>query len=194
MSVLALALGCLTAGTPSPPTQAAIARVAERGRASVVRIVAGGTGDAVVIGTHGELLTVGSASRSDVFTVLVGRKRRKAKVLHRDTETGAVLASMDGPGEGSPPAVASSPLEPGSWVVVVGFEGSELVPAVSRLDASPDGSGQLRVSPGVRAGSAVFNTRGQLIGIQLDRPGSHPRTIGIETVRARLSSDNPGPP
>ena len=160
----------------------------------MVRIVAGGSGDAVVIGAHGELLTVGVAAPSGEFAVLVGGKRHKAKVLQRDSETGTVLATMD-IGESSPPAVASSaPLEPGSWVVVVGYEGGELVPAVSRLSESPGEPGQLRVSPGVRAGSAVFNTRGQLVGIQIDRPGSHPRTVGIERVRARFSSDNPGPP
>jgi hypothetical protein len=190
-----LLLGVVLSAAPEMPTAASVARTVERGRGAVLRIVGGGSGEAIVIGSHGEILTVSRAATADELTVEIGKERRKAHVQARDEETGVVLATLEEPGDLHPPAVGrASRLPSGSYVVVLAHDHGEVSPTVARLNGVPAHPGQFRIVPSARAGSGVFNTRGELIAIQLERGGRGARTMAIEDVRGRFGSGNPASP
>lgn len=195
MVAAVMLLAAAASAAPVRPTAATVARSVARAKDAVLRVVSGGRWDAVLIGPRGEFLTVAAAAPNDTLAVVQAGKRHAARVVRRDTETGVVLAAIEPAGDFRPPAVGkANRLAEGTYVIVLGHPNGSLRPAVTRLrplTGEPPGRA-FRIDAGLRPGSPVFNTRGELVAIQVDAGPKRARSVTIEWLRERLTTPDAG--
>jgi hypothetical protein len=177
----AVAVGA-TAVPPPRPSPSALRRAAEVGGRVSVRVRATGFGAGVLVGAHGEVLTLATLLRGESALVQLGGTQRPAKLVQRLPSFGLVLLAIDGEGPFPAPGARLEPPVLGEWVVGVRAAGSP--PALGRITRSADGSfdSPLRLAPG----SPVLDGQGRLLGIVTARRREGTRAAALPAVRAQL--------
>jgi len=168
---------------PAPrPSSSALRRAAEAGGRASVRVWATGSGTGVLVGAHGEVLTLGTLLRGESALVQLGGAQRPAKLVQRLPAFGLVLLAVDGEGPFPAPGARLEPPVLGEWVVGVGPAGG--APVLGRITRVADGSfeSSLRLAPG----SPVLDGQGQLLGIVTARRRDGTRAAALPAVRAQL--------
>jgi len=187
----------LLAVAPSPPQERvspfAFRKVVERARPSLVRIVSEPRGTAVLVGVHGELLTSAHLVRGSHVSVEYRGETRTATLVVKDEESGAALLAL-APGD-YPAAAVGSPatLAPGRFLVGLSLDASgELAAAPGHvfetLRPAEGGPPHLRTDVAGPAGSALFNSRAELVALHV---GPRLATVPIDELRARLTPRTP---
>jgi hypothetical protein len=168
---------------PAPrPSSSALRRAAEAGGRASVRVWATGSGTGVLVGAHGEVLTLGTLLRGESALVQLGGAQHPARLVQRLPAFGLVLLAVEGEGPFPAPAARLEPPVLGEWVVGVGAAGS--APALGRITRAADGSfdSSLRLTPG----SPVLDGQGRLLGIVTVRRRDGTRAAALPAVRAQL--------
>jgi S1-C subfamily serine protease len=167
---------------PRRPSPSALRRAAEAGGRASVRVRATGSGPGVLVGAHGEVLTLGTLLRGESALVQLGGAQHPAKLVQRLPAFGLVLLAVDGEGPFPAPGARLEPPVLGEWVVGVAAAGS--APALGRITRATDGSfdTSLRLAPG----SPVLDGQGQLLGIVTARRRDGTRAVALPAVRAQL--------
>lgn len=181
------------AAEPEPLSPHAFRKLLERVQPCVLKVVSRPAGFAVLVGVKGELIADDKLLRKDASFVEVEVKgeKREATLVTRDAELGLALLRL--PDDEYPAATVGEArsLQRGDALVglsldarkgAVGepghFAGTHEVKGVTRLRNDVAGP----------PGTALFNTRGQLVAVHAGR--SH-ATVAIEELRERFSKKRP---
>ena len=135
------------------------------------------TGSGVAVSTDGKIITAAHlVNNSKKVVVEIGGKRySKAKILYKDAESDIALIKIDAKELQVPKIGSSDALHVGEWVLTIGAPfGLELSVSqgiVSYLNRKLSPSSNIKyvqtdvaVNPG-NSGGPLFNTRGELVGI-----------------------------
>jgi Flp pilus assembly protein TadD len=193
LAATVVCLACAAAPAASAQSSSPLARAS---RAVVAVVVHDGAGAAVARGS-GVFLDIGKlavprpllAMGTDLGVVVGGHECRTTAVLAEDREAGVALVAVDLP-DGAPPAVAIE-LRPSATSTVVQALGAgggarevplgvpSVVPGLGAVSTLPDGRG-------VEVGSAVVNSRGELVGMVAALDAEPGATAAFVVPSARL--------
>ncbi|HEY3446747.1 MAG TPA: serine protease [Myxococcales bacterium] len=178
---------------PEPLTPHAFRRLVERVQPCVLKVVSQPSGFAVLVGVKGELIADDKVLGKDAVTVAVEVKgeRREATLITRDTELGLALLRL--PDDEYPAASVGEAknLQRGDALVGLSFDAKKgPVAEPGHFAGTRDVKGVTRLRNDVAGppGTALFNTRGQLVAVHAGR--SH-ATVAIEELRERFSKKRP---
>jgi hypothetical protein len=175
------------AAAPEQLSPFAFKNLVERTRAAVVRVVAPSGGTAVIVGVSGELVADLYLLDKDRLVVEVKGEKKTATLLAKDGELGLALLRL--PPDDYPAAAvgSASTLNAGSALVGLCFdERGKLRAEIGHFAGTKTGAGpaHLRTDVAGGAGTALFNSKGQLVALHAGRPRA---TFAIDEVRARFA-------
>jgi len=182
--LLALAPDALA--EPEELTPHAFKKIVERTEHAVVRVAARPFGTAVIVGVKGELIADLHLVGKDGLEVDFKDGRIRATLVSKDDELGLALLRLP---DGDYPAAAvgsAAALAPGSALVGLSFDEKGALRAEvghfagARPTAGPT---HLRTDVAGPTGTALFNSKGQLVALHAGRPRA---TFSIDEVRARF--------
>jgi S1-C subfamily serine protease len=189
LSAVAFAIALL----PAPAALAeqlsthAFQKLVDRVKPAVVRVVEPVPGSAVIIGVGGELLAPAPLARKGSLTVEVAGEKRRAKLVASDPALGLALLALDA-GEYPAATVGSAgKLAKDAFLVGVAFsEAGKFATAAGHFTRAKKGRGATHLVTDVAgpSGSAVFNSRGELVAVHAGSPRA---TIPIEELRSRFA-------
>ncbi|MGC4115870.1 MAG: serine protease [Myxococcales bacterium] len=196
LATLALsALPCASAfAEPEPLSPHAFKKLVERVQPCVLKVVSPRPGGfAVLVGVKGEVIVDDRVLGKDALTIGVEVKgeRREATLVERDAELG--LALMRLPDDDYPAASVgeAKALQRGDALVGVAYDakkGPVAEPGHFAGTREVKGVTRLRNDVAGPPGTALFNSRGELVAVHAGR--SH-ATVAIEELRARFSKKRP---
>ena len=171
---------------PEELTPHAFKKIVERTQPAVVRVAARPFGTAVLVGVKGELIADSRLVGKDGLEVDLKDGRLRATLIGKDDELGLALLRLP---QGDYPAAAvgsGGALSPGSALVGLSFdEKGALRAEVGHFAGTKAAKGaqHLRTDVAGPAGTALFNSKGQLVALHAGRPRA---TFSIDEVRARF--------
>ncbi len=192
--VVAVALSAPSPAAAEDLSPHAVTNLVERIKGSVVRVVSSPSGSAVLIGVGGQLLAPSSLVRKGVLSVELAGERRQAKVLATDPAFGLALLALE---EGQYPAAtvgSAVRLSKGAALVGLAFDEKGNLSTYQGHFTSARKSKRathLITDVGGPVGSAVFNSRGELVAIHAGAPRA---TIPIEELKTRFAPPDPRAP
>lgn len=188
LASLILTLALPAAAAPEELTQHAFRKLIERTQGAVLKVVSQPRGTAVLVGVQGELL-------ADLRSVVKGRlavevrgERREAVLVDAAPDLGVALLRLPVDDYPAAPVGALASLTPGSALLGLRFDDKgQLRADAGRFAGERKQRGRrvLRSDLPGTGGTAVFNSRGQLVAVHAGRPLG---TIAIDDVRARFAS------
>ncbi|MBM7115168.1 serine protease [Archangium primigenium] len=187
-ALLLLVLLWATAATAAErPTRADLQRALALHERSVVTVKGGrGTGPGIIVGGEGQVLTAVGHVNLEGAQVEYERQVLPATVLLADAALKvAVVAAPAGTYPAVPVQVAAGSPE-GQWLIgVVRGPGRRQTPmsAQARSGAGPFIDVDLVLPPG----SPLFDTRGRLVAVAVQRHGRGCRALPLEVVKQRLA-------
>jgi S1-C subfamily serine protease len=189
---LALALA-LSAGTR--PSSARLRAAFETNQAAVIEVVGQkGSGSGVVVGARGQVLTaVQFVSLEDARLKVDGRELG-AKVVLADATLKIALVQADGDGEWAAAAVrAEGKLSRGDWLVGIGrTRKGALEPSAGQVTREADEQNPfVDTDLGLAPGSPLFDEKGRLVALCVQRLTAGSRVLPIERVKLQLSRGAP---
>jgi hypothetical protein len=174
------------AAAPEELSPFAFKNLVERTRAAVVRVVAPSGGTAVIVGVSGELVADLYLLERDRLVVEFKGEKKTATLIAKDDELGLALLRLP-PADYPAAAVGSAgTLNAGSALVGLSFdEKGKLRAEIGHFAGTRAGEGpaHLRTDVPGSAGTALFNSKGQLVALHAGRPRA---TFSIDDVRARF--------
>ena len=184
---LVLVLWATTAAAGERPTRADLQRALALHERSVVKVKGSkGAGPGVIVGTEGQVLTAVRHVELEAAQVEFERQLLPTTVLLADAALKvAVVAAPAGTYPAVPVQVAAaSPV--GQWLIgVEPGPGRRQTPAsaLAREAPAPFIDVDLILPPG----SPLFDTRGRLVAVSVQRQGRGCRALPLEVVRQRLA-------
>ncbi|MGA9521106.1 MAG: serine protease [Myxococcaceae bacterium] len=208
LAALAIAVLASSAGAssaPSRPTHASLRKAYEQNVHSLVTVKHGKrSGPGVIVGADGQVLTSVQHVGLEQATVVVDGVEHEAQVIAANARLKIAViqlpgtTTMDGGARWSVPAVSEAPPTRGHWVVgVVPASGAkkEPSPVAGRvMKEASTSSAFLLTDLALPPGSPLFDTRGRLVALVVERAGRiGSRALPIAAVRAELSKEQPVP-
>lgn len=188
LASLILTLALPAAAAPEKLTQHAFRKLVERTQGTVLKVVSRPRGTAVLVGVQGELLADLRQVVKGRLAVEVGGERREAVLVDSAPDLGLALLRLPADDYQAAPVGPLSSLKPGSALLGLGFDArGKLRADAGRFAGERKQRGRrvLRTDLPGGGGTAVFNSRGQLVAVHAGRPLG---TIAIDDVRARFAS------
>jgi hypothetical protein len=176
------------AAEPEELSPRAFHKLVDRVRSAIVKVVSEPRGTAVILGVRGEVVADERLWGKSGLMVEYNGERRSATLESKAPELGLVLLRL--PGDDYPAAVVgtASALTPGAALVGLAFDakgafkaevghfaGAKAVGGITRLRSDVPGP----------AGTALFNSKGQLVAIHTGRPRA---TLAIDELRTRFAA------
>lgn len=185
---LALASTAMAA-EPEELSPHAVRKIVDRARGAIIRVVSEPQGTAVLIGIHGEVLADLRLVARDRLDVEARGERRVATLVDQDPLLGLALLRLPA-GEYPAASVGSSAaLVSGDALVGLAFDARggfrALVGHYAGGAQARAGAARLRTDVPGPPGTALFNSKGQLVAVHAGRPRG---TLGIDDVRRRFAA------
>jgi hypothetical protein len=196
--LLSLALALPAEGsTPKRPTHAAIRKAFEQNADTLVQVThQGRAGPGVIVSRDGHVLTSVRHVGLERAEVTVGQSTHPAQVIFADARLKLAVLKLPAEGEEGfrAPAVSPAALPRGTWLVGV-------LPASGKPSARTPMAGQVMTPVGdggpffltslpLPAGSPLFDARGRLVAVVVERAGKiGSRALPISAVKARLGQE-----
>lgn len=194
----ALALACCVfvaslagAAPPAPerPTRATLQKVLELHERSVVRVKGPRrSGPGVIVGSEGQVLTsVEHVSLDTGAQVELEGRTLPAKVV---TANGHLKFAVVAAPSGTYPAVpvqAQPDDEKGRWLIGV-VRGKDKQPRPEAAQARPAPAPFFDVDLALAPGSPLFDSRGRLVAVAVQRRGSGCRALPLAAVKGQLTA------
>ena len=184
---LVLLLWATTAAAAERPTRADLQRVLALHERSVVRVKGErGAGPGIIVGGEGQVLTAVGHVNLEGAQVEYERRVLPATVLLADA---ALKVAVVAAPAGSYPAVpvqvaAGSPA--GQWLIgVVRGPGTRQTPMSAQAREAP--APFIDVDLVLPPGSPLFDTRGRMVAVAVQRHGRGCRALPLEAVKQRLA-------
>ena len=165
----------------------AFQKLVERTRGAIVPVVSKPRGMAVIIGVEGHLLAPADLVRDHALTVEIDGRKLEAQLAQRDEALGVALLTLE-PGA-YPAAVAgsASSLEKGRFLLGLSLDKKGKLATAhghfKQLGKTRAGLPTLHTNVPCGSGAALFNSRGELVGIRVARKRT---TFALEEIRTRL--------
>ncbi|ATB26949.1 S1 family peptidase [Melittangium boletus] len=184
---LVLVLWATASAATERPTRADLQRTLALHERSVVKVKgARGTGPGIIVGTEGQVLTAVGHVNLEGAHVEYERQVLPATVLLADASLKvAVVAAPAGNYPAVPVQVAAgSPV--GQWLIgVVRGPGRKQTPMSAQARGAP--APFIDVDLILPPGSPLFDTRGRLVAVAVQRHGRGCRALPLEVVKQRLA-------
>lgn len=194
-----LALGTAW-GASKRPTNASLRKAFERNRDTVVEIRSPrGRGAGVIVGDAGQIATSIDHVGTSTATVRWGGRDRPARVTLADSRLRIALVELEvSPGEELAPAAVDSQaaLAPGTWLVGIDRPSdarSRPAPSAGRVIRGARAGDPFVVTDlPLHAGSPLFDVRGRLVAIAVERMGRiGSRAVPVSLLQAQVASPSP---
>ncbi|MBI5545243.1 MAG: trypsin-like peptidase domain-containing protein [Deltaproteobacteria bacterium] len=179
----------LPAATPSDELSPhAFQKLVDRTRGAILKVVSSPRGTAVLIGARGELLVDDRLAGKDGVAVEYQGERRQATLVAREPTLGLALLRLPPDVYPAAPAGSARKLLPGNALLGLAFDTRGTLQAkVGHFAGTREVRGLTRLRNDVAgpAGTALFNTQGQLVALHCGRPRA---TLPIDELRARFGT------